>query len=370
MVTSLAVSLQKSIPSSAVVVDVNNLLDRLAVLIRADSIDDETAQRTIPDIQYVLRRGLSALGSDLYIFVDDFHCIPRDQQPEILDILHSCVRDCRAWLKIASIKNLTRWFRSSPPTGLQTGQDADIIDLDVTLQEPEKLRGYLSDILTRYCIEVGIQRPSTLFRNEAIDRLLLASGGVPRDFLVLASASVGRSRERSKAKVVGVQDVNKAAGDAADVKIQELEDDVAANRGLASRTHKALHVIRNFCLNEVAASYFSIDFLDKEQSPRQYQVFGDLLDLRLVHLIHSSVSAAHEAGRKSEIFMLDLSQYTGARLKQGLQVVDLEKDKIVARRTRKNEGRRVAADPRSVIALFRLAPQFNLDRFSHLVDTG
>ena len=139
--------------------------------------------------------------------------------------------------------------------------------------------------------------------------MLLASGGVPRDFLVLASASVGRSRERSKAKVVGVQDVNKAAGDAADVKIQELEDDVAANRGLASRTHEALHVIRNFCLNEVTASYFSIDFLDKEQSPRQYQVFGDLLDLRLVHLIHSSVSAAHEAGRKSEIFMLDLSQY-------------------------------------------------------------
>ncbi|ABW15659.1 hypothetical protein Franean1_6317 [Parafrankia sp. EAN1pec] len=367
IVGNLLAELSNVRADSAVTAEASRLYDTLATLISNDATEENSGTRVIPEIQRVLRRGLALIDKDMYVFVDDFYYVSRDEQPEMLDILHGCVRDCRAWLKIASIKNLTKWWTPSPPRGLQTGQDADLISLDITLQDPGRLRKHLTTILEQYCLEVGISRPTRLFRPDSLDRLLFASGGVPRDFLVLASAAVGKARERESAKVVGVQDVNRAAGDAADAKIQELEEDLASNIGLSGRTLEALGIIRRFCLDEVASTFYGVDFFDKETNAREYQVFSDLLDLRLLHVIHESVSDAHEAGRKHEVFMLDLSQYTGSRLKQGLRVLDLQGDSLLVKRTRVKDSARNVSDSKSLISVLRTSPGFPLSRFSQLV---
>ena len=150
---------------------------------------------------------------------------------------------------------------------------------------------------------------TSLFTGTALDRLVLASGAVPRDYLVLCSASIRKAQARQKARLVGVQDVNQAAGDAAQVKIQELEDDLASNLGTAERTIKALQVLRRFCLEETGITYFRIDFKDKESYPAEYNLLADLLDVRLLHLLDASVSHPHSAGERSEAYMLDLSQF-------------------------------------------------------------
>ena len=50
----------------------------------------------------------------------------------------SGIRD--VWLKVATIRNLSRWFDPSTQTGLQIGHDADALDLDVTLQDPARAK--------------------------------------------------------------------------------------------------------------------------------------------------------------------------------------------------------------------------------------
>ena len=360
LVKAVLVRVEREQPNSRATGAASELYDRLGKKLAQDQLHKDESRRFIPDIQAALHHGLELLGSDFFVFIDDFYYIPRADQPEFLDILHGCVRDCRAWLKIASIRNLTRWFQANPPVGLQTGHDADLIDLDITLQEPSQLRIYLEKIMLSYCLEAGVARIASLFRRQSLDRLVLASGGVPRDFLVLASAAIERARENSKSKVVGIQNVNTAAGNAADVKLQELEEDVASNKGLISRTLAARLVLRQFCLTDETSTFFRIDFEDKERSGHEYQIFIDLLDLRLVHLVHASVSDAREAGRKYEIYMLDLSQYTGTRLKQGLRVLDLEGDSIIARTTRTRNTTRRVTESRTAIALYRTAPIFPL----------
>ncbi|WP_147982339.1 hypothetical protein [Streptomyces sp. gb1(2016)] len=358
---------------SPISVTASDLYEEIRGLLSVDAPADGWPTRLIPKVQRTLKRFLDSNGLRLYVFVDDFYYLPRKDQPMILDMLHGCVRDCNAWLKVASIRHLTRWWQSSPPLGLQTMHDADLLDLDVTLQDPGRAKRFLENILTEYARHVGIPSLSRIFNSPALDRLVLASGGVPRDYLILAQSSILKAQRRQNAKLVGVQDVNQAAGDAAQAKVQELEEDMASDVDSATRTLDALKRVRTFCLEETSHTYFLIGYRDKENSPNYYNVLTDLLDLRLIHLVDDGVSDPHSAGHRSEAYMLDLSQFSGSRLKQGIRVLDYQGGNIISRSTRgayrgKSETTpKVGDTPLKAIAILRTAPSFSLDRVKDLV---
>lgn len=353
-------------PESMISVMAVELYEIVRRLLGSGDVDNREVMRLIPQAQRTIHRFLEMSGLRLYVFLDDFYYLPRNEQPRILDMLHGAVRDCNAWLKIASIRHLTRWFQSSPPLGLQTMHDADLIDLDVTLQDPQRAKTFLENILLQYAKHVGVAYLGRLFHAAALDRLVLASGAVPRDYLVLAGSAIAKAQRRQNAKLVGVQDVNQAAGDAAQVKLQELEDDMAADVASATRTISGLKVVRDFCLEETSFTYFLVGYRDKEDNPHLYSVITDLLDVRMIHLIDAGVSDAHAAGQRSEVYMLDLSQFSGSRLKQGIQVLDFSGGKIVSRKTRTTDTAKTGNTPRQVIAILRAGPTFDLERLSAL----
>lgn len=361
-ITDALLSHQNLLPgASRTAAEVSRLSEQIRRLSSADKVSKTDVTRLYPLMQRTLARYLDTAGQPLYAFLDDFYYINRASQPEILDGLHACVRDADAWLKVSSIRHLSRSWQSSPPQGLQIGHDANIIDLDVTLQEPGRAKTFLESVLSTYCRGVGIPSLGRIFHATAMDRLVLASGAVPRDYLVLAASSIVRAQEREKARLVGVQDVNLAAGDAAGEKLQELEEDMASNVGIAQRTLQALGVVRDFCLQEKGYTYFLVDYRDKESSPDRYSILTDLMDVRLVHLLDAGVSDPHSAGRRYEAYLLDLSQFSGSRLKQRIHVIDFQGGKIVAKQTRTKSDVRVGDTARQVIAIFRAAPTFELD---------
>ncbi|MFI2557918.1 hypothetical protein [Nocardia farcinica] len=357
---------------SPITVQAVEIYEEVRSLLAIDSPSDDWPTRLIPKVQRILKRFLDSNGVRLYVFVDDFYYIPRKDQPMLLDMLHGCVRDCDAWLKIASIRHLTRWWQSSPQLGLQTMHDADLLDLDVTLQDPGRAKRFLESILTEYSRHVGIPSLNRIFSSTGLDRLVLASGGVPRDYLILAQSSIIKAQRRQNSKLVGVEDVNRAAGDAAQAKLQELEEDMASDIQSAARTLDALKRVRSFCLEETSHTYFLISYRDKENAPSRYNVLTDLLDLRLIHLVDDGVSDPHSAGHRSEAYMLDLSQFSGSRLKQGIRVLDFQNGNIISRKTRgsyrgKNDSEpKVGDTPRKAIAILRAAPAFGLERVADL----
>ena len=365
------------LPSGSVVsVMVAQLYERTRSLLSAEVISDRQAEILIPETQRTLRRFIEVSGLRVYIFLDDFYYLPRSDQPRLLDMLHGCLRDCDAWMKIASIRHLTRWFQSSPPLGLETIHDADHVNLDVTLQEPRRAKEFLENILTQYVNRVGVSALNKLFHAKALDRLVLASGAVPRDYLLLASGAIIKAQGRPNAKLVGAQDVNQAAGDAAQVKLQELEEDMASNVDTAARTLEAFLRVRSFCLDQENHTYFLIGYSEKESYPECYNVLTDLLDVRMIHLLDAGVSDPHAAGHRFEAYMLDLSQFSGLRLKQGIRVLDLSRGRIVSRQTRERQSPerrnstpalRIGDTPLKAIAIMRAAPTFPLSRFSDLV---
>ncbi|RYH54332.1 MAG: ATP-binding protein, partial [Alcaligenaceae bacterium] len=274
----------------------------------------------IAEINRVLRSILRVDVLQLFVFLDDFYLLPASVQPQLLDYIAAALRDCDGWMKIASIERLTKSFEHSSRIGLEIPHDAVKVDLDVTLEDPKSAQTFLETVLNSYTSTAGISSHTKIAKTQALGRLILASGGVPRDYLNLFATSIVVAREsRSQAAEIGKEDVAGAAGRFARSKKRDLEQDVDGAE--SASLLKALELLSSTVKGE-KYTYFRVE-LSKKSSPG-YEVLARLVDLRFVHLVQSSLSDQHLAGKKYEAYIIALSEYTDVRLQRGLNVLDIE----------------------------------------------
>ncbi|GIE79385.1 hypothetical protein Aph02nite_53350 [Actinoplanes philippinensis] len=285
----------------------------------------------LPALNLALRSVLREGVVRLYLYLDDFYLLPRSIQPALLDYLAAMLRDCDGWMKVASIERLTRSYEPSSHTGIEIPHDASKIDLDVTLENPGSAQRFLENVLGNYITAAGIKSLPSIAKSEALARLVIASGGVPRDYLNLFASSIVFARSRSRAREVGREDVQKAAGDAARSKKRDLEQDVSSND--ADALLGALERLSAFVKGE-GYTYFRVNMADKGHSG--YELLSQLVNLRFVHLVQASLSDQHRVGMRYEAYVLDLSEYAEVRIKRSLSILDLEGGEW----TRRQTGRR------------------------------
>ena len=344
---------------------ISKLRDDADTLLTKHEIHQDEARRLVPDMQNFIRLFTDTNATRFYIFLDDLHYLPSAEQPKLLDLVHGAVRDSDAWLKVAGIRHLTRWFQEKPPLGLQTGHDADHIDLDVTLEEPSRAKTFLEQVFLHYAKHFGISSLSSILSPTALDRLVLASGAVPRDYLTLSARAISQAQKREKARRVGVQDVGKAAGEIAEIKISELEEDSASNKGISNRI-KSLDQLLAFC-KEKSCTFFRLDFRDRDEHPEEYRIIRELTDGRLIHLVRANLSDIRERGRKYEVYMLDLSQFSIERFKLKLKTLDFQKGYIVFRETGTTMEPRRGDTPKKLSNLLRRGPLFELQQLADMI---
>ena len=356
-------SQKESIPRSLTLI--SKLRDDTDSLLAKQEISADEVGRLVPYMQRIIRRFADTSATQFYIFLDDLHYLPSAEQPKLLDLVHSAVRDSDAWLKVAGIRHLTHWFQAKPPLGLQTGHDADHIDLDVTLEKPSQAKTFLEEVFLSYAQHVEISSLSSILSSKALDRLVLASGAVPRDYLTLSANAINQARTREKARVVGVQDVGKSASQIAEVKISELEEDGASTEGMSNRI-KGLDQILRFC-KEKNCTFFRIDFRDRDDHSEEYRIIRELMDGRLIHLVRASLSDIREQGRKYEVYMLDLSQFSAERFKLRIKTLDFQKGYIVFRETGTTMEPKKGDTSKRLSNILRRGPLFELQQLSNMI---
>ena len=186
----------------------------------------------------------------------------------------------------------------------------------------------------------------------------------------MAAGALTHARARENSRLVGKQDVARAAGDIAQAKMSELEEDATAATGSAQRIIAGLQTLREFCLNVRRHTFFQVDFRDKERSVEEYSLLQSLMDVRFIHLVNASVSDTHRSGVRSEAYMLDLSQFSGERLRKDLKVLDFVEGEIVLRETGTTKTPRRGDTPRKLITILRSAPQFDLAQLAQVGVAG
>lgn len=282
-------------------------------------------------------RNLSDLSDGpAFLVLDDLYHIRRTDQAKVVDYFHRIGKGNGLWLKIGTIKHRSEWYQhSDPPIGMKLGDDAKEINLDVSLEKFETLKEFLIKVLTSLSTEAGLHSFRDIINSTAIDRLIIASGGVTRDFIGILSSAIAQARDRPqgdhRGPKVGAEDVNLAAGEYDSVKREEFKLDTAEDR---DALEDAFTRLVEFCTQQSKCNVFLVS---QKLTGDVRSAIDQLIDLRLIHSVKSRVTLKKgAAGEIFEAYMLDLSQYTAARKVHRFEMVDLggsAKDEAIRRGT-------------------------------------
>jgi hypothetical protein len=273
----------------------------VAEKIRSREITSDAAPVAIKRALAKVTRGL---GRNAFVFLDDFHLIDDASQPILLHAVHAALKGANGWLKVAGLASLLHTYTPKLRKGLQIPGDAQFISLDLTLENPEAAERHLKAILTSFLDAVGYPLSRDVIPESALRRLVWANAGVPRDFLQMFGRSLEHA-QRNKHAAVTLSDVNIAIGEFGQQKMDDVERDA---RNEAGDLLKMLKALEDLCLEKRKIN----GFLLRTEDSRERVLVQILSDLRMVHLIHQSITP-HKAGERFEAYILDYSLFTGFR---------------------------------------------------------
>lgn len=267
-------------------------------------------------------------GGDSFIFVDDLYHIFRSDQPELLDYIHRIAKGNALWIKVGTIRHRSSWYRHEPqPLGLKLGDDADDIDLDLTLENFTTCREFLKRIIGSYINDSGAPALDAFIAEGGVDRMVLASGGVTRDFLGIFRRSIDAARERltrneksARGPKIGAEDVNVASGSYGDIKKEEFQRDTREDQ---ERLELSFRKIKTFCLDRNKCNIFLVD---QDLRSEDSALVQELIDLRMIHQIKSRLSVTTRPGKAYRALLLDVSQYTGERRRYDVASIEFWKE--------------------------------------------
>ena len=223
----------------------------------------------------------------------------------IAGYFHRVVKDTGVWLKIGSIRYWTKLYAGgSPAVGVQVPHDIRELSLDRGLLDFKSSQRFLEEILTALTEEAGVELDK-LFAPGARDRLVLASGGVPRDYIGLVSEAIAVAKNRGRSAKSGTQrviaeDVNEAAGRTVETKLNDLDVDA----GDDAQTLRGLVVdITNHC-RRTGSACFLADFRDEEL----IRQLNRLQNMRFIHSLDMNESLPDPQSSRYNVYLLDVSQ--------------------------------------------------------------
>lgn len=279
-----------------------------------DGTKEEYLERALTGYRELIAKTADEVGGG-FVFVDDLYQIKREDQPLMLGYLHRLVKDTSLWLKIGSIRYSTITFKpGNPPRGMQRGHDAHEVPLDRGLRHFQSTQNFLEKILSQIAqkVEVDIY---DLLTEDARKRLVLAAGGVARDYLRLTAGAVEEARNRGVTRKTGshrviVEDINKAAGLLSPAKFEDLKFDEPQE---AIELSMLVRKLTEFC-RERKTAYFLIATDEIELSDK----VDKLQHLRFTHLLAESETIPDRGSQRFNIWLLDVAELSAQRATTGM----------------------------------------------------
>ena len=279
----------------------------LAERITADSV-------SLPRAPVAIKRALSKITKETknpaFLYLDDYHLVDSATQPELLHTLHGGLKGANGWLKVAGLSALLNYYDQTTRRGLQVPGDAQFISLDLTLTNPEAAESHLQAILESFLKAVGYSFSPAVISLSAFQRLVWANAGVPRDFLQMFARSLEHA-QRNRHTTLTLSDVNIAIGEFGQQKMDDLERDA---RNEVGTLKSILSKLEEYCLVDKQTNAFLV----KSEESQERKLIHALADLRMVHLIHQSITP-HKAGERFEAYILDYSLFTGFRRRRNVK---------------------------------------------------
>lgn len=266
---------------------------------------------SIDSIKDLIKRVSDLTKRQIILVLDDFYFIPKTIQPYLVDYFHRLSKSNNFYLKIGTVKHRTNLYKQSRESyiGMELNADVYDIDLDYTLDKWNELKRFMRELLesairaSKANIEIN-----QIFNDQGFDQLCIASGGVPRDFLVLFIKCCSTLNEDSNR--VNVPNVREVAIENYTNKKNALEKDSLEETNILENI---MSFIRDRVFTEKRTNVFLIENGSLDQKESVKRIIKELIDLRFVHIIDNNTSAAPSDGKRYSAYLLDVSLYTNGR---------------------------------------------------------
>jgi hypothetical protein len=140
-------------------------------------------ERLLGDFKRLIQHLSTHLNAEVFVELDDFYFVRKDDQPAVIDYIHRICKDTNAYLKVATIKHRTELFVSHPEQkGVVPGHEIQKIDLDLPLGQFPAVVDFMKAVWAAICRDVEIVDGQSLFRGDGFNQAVLASGGGPERF--------------------------------------------------------------------------------------------------------------------------------------------------------------------------------------------
>ena len=259
-------------------------------------------------------------GSPFFLFLDDFYYIDRTDQAEILDLIHRAFKGHNAWIKVSGVRHRLKTFRQNGYSiGLQVPHDAQELSLDLSLEDFVITKSFLEGILRNVCATVGLNLGDVLSDN-ARNRLVIASGGVPRDYLSLFVDCLDRHIRADEWERISAESVNDRAPALVQQKWQEIHEDTSPTE--TGELVDRLNDVHNFCIKVIDRNVFLVSSEDLAVAEWGKQISA-LVEFRFLHRVgHTTlkVGGKGHVGVRYTILALDLPSYAGTHVRSVKQV--------------------------------------------------
>lgn len=253
----------------------------------------------------------------IFIYLDDFYQIPMEIQPEVIQYLHDIYKNCRNnsfCFKIATLPHRLR-MNQEGSVDMSYKDDFSQIKLDYDLSELERTKEYLLSILVNINLALNITKQDieTLFNNpEVLIYTIIATGGVPRDFLLMFTDLVGTAQRDNKATIQKehVYTVVKSLRDDKDNNI-EYDSDVSPDL-----IREAVEILKEEVVGKMNTN---VILYPKSLVEKHEALLKNLTNLRYLHVIKDSTTSESRKKEEFEAYLVDMSFYAvNKRLKPGL----------------------------------------------------
>ena len=250
------------------------------------------------------------------LFLDDFYLVELTKQPRIIQYFHDIYKNARLnsfCFKLCSIPNRTR-INKDGRADFSLKDDFSPIRLDKELYDFANLKDYLLKITSNLNPSLSLTSNDilSLFSNEdVLNYTTVATGGVPRDFLVILSELITIAKSENS-NTIKKEHLYSAISDLKQDKEQniEIESDISPEK-----LREALEIIENEIIKGLKTNVILYpSHLSKEHN----SLLKNLVNLRYLHIINENTTSEKVKKESFVSYLIDMTFYaTGKRLKPG-----------------------------------------------------
>jgi len=269
----------------------------------------------LPKLKQQIREffGLSKEVKSIFLQVDDFYHLSREDQPLVMDYIHRLCKDLPLYFKVATLKHASTLYadRLGQPLGAQERHDYQPINIDFTFSDFKKTVGQNRQIFAEFGHKAGL-KPSEvddLFKGEGFQRLVIAGGGVPRDCLSLFLEVLDSVQQPAGDGRIGKDDVRTLSRANFERRIEELkQDSEGKEQGILIR---GIYVLRQFCF-EKKSNVLLVSEALLQGNDNIRNLLYRLLDYRIIHSAGTALTHKSQAGTY-HAFVIDIGCYAHMR---------------------------------------------------------